>query len=215
MELPELEKVKLYHALAYIEGDLGLLQQLLKQRLKSFEQIENNIKKAGREDISVQLDDILRDLNLQHLIDYIFDNKSAHLEDGMTTLCMILDLVNKGNETVTLSATTLCLNLKLFPDLCISYMINRTSPISYSPHYNLTLSDNMKALSQMFENMPLKYILYPKTQNATLPENLLANSLSTASRLFNEIIIYVGTDNSIIQDFLRNLHDHHDLRTNK
>ena len=77
MELPELEKVKLYHALVYIEGDLSLLQQLLKQRLKSFEQIENNIKKAGREDISVQLDDILRDLNLQHVIDYIFDNKSA------------------------------------------------------------------------------------------------------------------------------------------
>ena len=77
MDLPELEKVKLYHALAYIEGDLSLLQQLLKQRLKSFEQIENNIKKAGREDISVQLDDILRDLNLQHLIDYIFDNTSA------------------------------------------------------------------------------------------------------------------------------------------
>ena len=64
----------------------------------------------------------------------------------------------------------------------------------------------------MFENKPLKYILYPKAQNPTLPENLLANTLSTASRLFNEIIIYVKIDNSIIQDFLRNLHDdYHDL----
>jgi hypothetical protein len=101
--------------------------------------------------------------------------------------------------------------LKKYYDKFISGIIlSSTSPISYSPHYDLTpLNDSMKALSQMFENKPLKYIIYPKTQNATLPENLLVNSLSTASRLFSEIIIYVRTDNSIIQDFLRNLHDHH------
>jgi hypothetical protein len=105
--------------------------------------------------------------------------------------------------------------LKRYYDKFISGIILvSTSPISYSPHYNLTLlSDNMKALSQMFENKPLKYVLYPKAQNATLPENILANTLLTASRLFNEIIIYVRTDDSIIQYFLRNLHDrHHDLR---
>lgn len=101
--------------------------------------------------------------------------------------------------------------LKKYYDKFISGIILvSTSPIPYSPHYNLTpLNDGMKALSQMFENKPLKYIIYPKAQNATLPENLLANSLSTASRLFSEIIIYVRTDDSIIQDFLRNLHDHH------
>jgi len=104
--------------------------------------------------------------------------------------------------------------LKKYYDKFISGIIlASSSPISYSPHYDLTpLSDNVKALSQMFENKPLKYILYPKAQNATLPENLLANSLLTASRLFNEIIIYVRTDNSIIQSFLRNLqYNQHDL----
>jgi hypothetical protein len=88
------------------------------------------------------------------------------------------------------------------------------SPISYSPPYDLTLlNDNISALSQMFENKPLKYILYPTAQGAMLSNNLLTNNLSTASRLFNGIIIYVRIDNSIIQDFLRNVHGgYHDLR---
>jgi len=66
----------------------------------------------------------------------------------------------------------------------------------------------------MFENKPLKYIFYPKTTNATLSDNFLANTLYTASRLFNElIIINVRIDNSIIQGFLHKLHDgYHDLR---
>jgi len=76
-------------------------------------------------------------------------------------------------------------------------ILTSTSPISYSPHYNLTLqNDSMKALSKMFENKPLKYVLYPKSQNATLSDNFLANTLYTASRLFNELIIYVRSNSA-------------------
>jgi len=99
--------------------------------------------------------------------------------------------------------------LKKYYDKFISGIILVSPSWIYSPRPLTLLNDSMKAVSQMFENKPLKYIIYPKAQNAMLPENLLANTLSTASRLFSEIIIYVRTDNSIIQDFLRNLHDHH------
>jgi hypothetical protein len=83
----------------------------------------------------------------------------------------------------------------------------KPSPISSSSsYYNLTqLGHYIGALSKMFENKPLKYILYPaKTQNDTLSNRLVSDTLSTASRLFNGIIIYVRTDNPVVQDFLRN-----------
>jgi hypothetical protein len=87
-----------------------------------------------------------------------------------------------------------------------------TSPIvlsSSSLYYNLTqLTGNIGALSKMFENKPLKYIIYPaNTQNDTSSylRRQLTDTLLIASRLFNGIIIYVNTDNSIIQDFLHNL----------
>jgi len=88
-----------------------------------------------------------------------------------------------------------------------------TSPMStLSLYYNLTrLGDNMGALSKMFANKPLKYILYPtNTQNDT-PSNhrLLTDTLSIVSRLFDGVIIYIKTDNSIIQDFLHNVQHQH------
>jgi len=92
-------------------------------------------------------------------------------------------------------------------------ILANASPISSSSsYYNLTQLDHyIKALSKMFENKPLKYILYPaKTQNDTLSNRLVSDTLSTASRLFNEIIIYVMTDNPVIQNFLRN-QPHHSL----
>jgi hypothetical protein len=87
-----------------------------------------------------------------------------------------------------------------------------TSPIllsSSSLYYNLAQqTGNIGAVSKMFENKPLKYIIYSaNTQNDTLSDTSrhLTDTLSIASRIFNGIIIYVNTDNSIIQDFLHNL----------
>ena len=77
------------------------------------------------------------------------------------------------------------------------------SPSSLSPNDQTQLNVETKALSKMFEDKPLKYILYPiTTQNDMLLNRHMADALSTASRFFNYIIIYVKTDDSIIQDFL-------------
>jgi hypothetical protein len=90
-------------------------------------------------------------------------------------------------------------------------LVNTSPMSSLSSYYNLTqIDDNMRALSKMFENKPLKYILYPtNAQNYSLSDRRhLTDSLLIASRLFDSIIIYVRIDNSIIQDFLHNLHYH-------
>jgi hypothetical protein len=68
-----------------------------------------------------------------------------------------------------------------------------------SSNYDVAqLAKNVTALSKMFEFKSLKYVVYPSKEvnNATL---------LTASRLFNDIIIYVRTDNYVVQDFLQNL----------
>jgi hypothetical protein len=88
-------------------------------------------------------------------------------------------------------------------------LVNISPMSSSSSSYNLLqLDDNTKALSKMFENKPLKYILYPTTraqaQNDTLSDRHIMNTLSKASRLFDYIIIYVRTDDSTIQYFLHN-----------
>ena len=85
---------------------------------------------------------------------------------------------------------------------------------SSSSYYNLTqLNGNISTLSKMFENKPLKYIIYPPNpQNGKLSANTsrqLTDILLTTSRLFNGIIVYVRTENSIIQDFLHNLQRQH------
>jgi hypothetical protein len=78
-----------------------------------------------------------------------------------------------------------------------------------SSNYNVSqLGKNVTALSKMFVFKPLEYIVYPsKDVNNALSAHLIVTTLSIASRLFNGIVIYVRTDNYVVQDFLQNLHN--------
>jgi hypothetical protein len=64
MELPAEERIKLYNSLVNIEGGLSCLQQLLKHKIESFDPVKDSItEQAGREDISLQLHEVLISYN--------------------------------------------------------------------------------------------------------------------------------------------------------
>jgi hypothetical protein len=78
-----------------------------------------------------------------------------------------------------------------------------------------SLGKQIAALSKMFEDKLLKYIVYADSSsqynnsnnNTSSSDRLLMTQLYTVSRLFNGIIIYINTDNSIVQKFLHTIHD--------
>lgn len=72
------------------------------------------------------------------------------------------------------------------------------------------LEKNFAKFSDMFENKPIKYIVYPTKSGCEPPsDRLIMATLSIASRWVDGIIVYVDTDHPIIQDYLQN---HKDLQ---
>jgi len=73
-------------------------------------------------------------------------------------------------------------------------------------YYNVTyLEDDLKAYSKIFENKPVKYILYVTKNriNSNLPsDRLIMATLSIATRVADGIIVYINTNHNIVQDYL-------------
>lgn len=63
--------------------------------------------------------------------------------------------------------------------------------------------------SKMFDEKPIKFILYPmKDQSDRASDQLVKATLSVASRWADGIIIYRNTTHPIVQDYLSNHNDH-------
>src|SRR6185437_14024029 len=73
-------------------------------------------------------------------------------------------------------------------------------------YYNVTyLEDDLKAYSKIFENKPVKYILYVTKNriNSNLPsDRLIMATLSIATRVADGIIVYINANHNIVQDYL-------------
>jgi hypothetical protein len=78
-------------------------------------------------------------------------------------------------------------------------------------YYNVTyLEDDLIAFSKMFENKPVKYIIYTTKNSANYSppsDRLVMATLSIATRVAGGIIIYVNTNHHVIQDYLHNVDD--------
>jgi len=75
-------------------------------------------------------------------------------------------------------------------------------------YYNVTyLEQDLRGYSKIFDNKPIKYILYvtKNTFNSNPPsDRLIMATLSIATRAADGIIIYVDTNHNIVQDYLYN-----------
>ena len=70
------------------------------------------------------------------------------------------------------------------------------------------LENDFAKFSKMFENKPIKYIVYPVKSGFNPPsDRLLMATLSIASRWVEGIIVYVNTEHHIIQAYLQNHKD--------
>lgn len=68
-----------------------------------------------------------------------------------------------------------------------------------------SLEGDFVKFSNMFDNKPIRYIIYPTKTNTDRPsDRLLMATLSVASRWVDGIIIYVDTNHLIVQDYLQN-----------
>jgi hypothetical protein len=71
-----------------------------------------------------------------------------------------------------------------------------------------TLENDFVEFSKMFENKPIKYIVYPVKSGFNPPsDRLLMATLSIVSRWAEGIIVYVNTEHPVIQDYLQNYKD--------
>ena len=71
-----------------------------------------------------------------------------------------------------------------------------------------TLENELAKISKMFENKPIKYIIYPTKSGLNSPsDRLIMATFSIASRWVNGIIVYVNTGQPVVQDYLQNHKD--------
>ena len=67
------------------------------------------------------------------------------------------------------------------------------------------LEKDFAKFSKMFENKPIKYIIYPTKSGLNSPsDRLIMATFSIASRWVNGIIVYVNTGHPVVQDYLQN-----------
>jgi hypothetical protein len=83
--------------------------------------------------------------------------------------------------------------------------------LASTSYYNVSqLEDHIVAFSKMFENKPIKYIVFTTKNGANYSppsDRLIIATLSIARRVADGIIIYVNTNHHVIQDYLHNGND--------
>src|SRR5918911_678936 len=85
--------------------------------------------------------------------------------------------------------------------------------LASTSYYNVSqLENRLVAFSKMFENKPIKYIVFTTKNHANYSppsDRLVMATLSIARRVAESIIIYINTNHHVIQDYLHNEDDPH------